>query len=123
MLIFTKFQKQYWTFSIASHIANNFLAIAKKNKSNNFTESNRKNSNIAIGILKNGQVDSTKIILHFGCITFILVDCSLVEWIIKYGISMIDKLFPNNNSIKYPITIYLIIPQWNGWPQRLHIPV
>ena len=76
LLIFTKFQKQYWTFSIASHIANTFLAIAKKNKSNNFTEINKKNPNIAIGILKNGQVDSTKIILHFGCINFILVDCS-----------------------------------------------
>ena len=60
-------------------IAITLLAMEKKNKSNNFTESNRKKSNIAIGILKNGQVDSTKIILHFGCINFILVDCSLID--------------------------------------------
>ena len=79
LLIFTKFQKQYWSFSIASNIANNFHAISKTNKSNNFTESNRKKFNIAIDILKNGQVDSTKIIWHFGCTNFILVDCSLIN--------------------------------------------
>ena len=56
------------------------IKIRQKYTYNNFTGSNRENSNIAIAHLKNRQLERTKIISHFGCTNIIFASCINGSW-------------------------------------------